>query len=122
MLLGLLVFFSLQLEPSAGQQPLYELLYERNAGDMITFTCRNLSTTTIEGVINIEVNTNVYFYLNFTQGDRIGPSNLEDKVSKFNRSGETATFRISRQLNGFYSCGTSACQQSNALPLICKYM
>ena len=122
MLVGLLavLMLSFELHSSATAEQPYILLFRRNSRDDVVFLMCRDSATFLD--INVEVNTNIQFYLNLTVGVRIGPAILEERISPavLTRSGTAAHFTISRELNGFYSCGTSETQQSNVQPLIGK--
>ena len=122
MLVGLLavLMLSFELHPSATAEQPYVLVFRRNlTDDVVILMCRNGTTFP---AINVEVNTNIQFYLNLTEGVRMGPAILEERISPavLIRSGTAAYFFIRRELNGFYSCGTNETQQSNVKPLICK--
>ena len=117
-LLGI-VTMVIHLRPSTQQQP-FQLVFERSVGsDSIALKCRNVSNFLD---IDVERNLNIRFYLNFTEGDRNGPADMDERISPqvLRRNGVQATFLITPQLNGFYSCGTGPGQQSDVQPLICK--
>ena len=114
-LIGAVVLFSLQMQSSG--QP-FSITFRRT-GDVITLSCRDEDTGTD---IDVEVNNSILFNVNLTKGDRIGSANLSERLSPrtLMRTGTGATFTITRELGGFYSCGTSDGAQSNTQPLICK--
>ena len=116
------MLLSLLLQPSIQQESSQlELIVSGRTPvdpDTVTFRCRN-SSTHLD--LNVE-DGNIKFYLNFTQGDRSGPSDLDEILSPRGlfRNRQYATFEITPQLNGLYSCGTGPGQQSNVVPLIGK--
>lgn len=113
------IILSLQVHLSTQQEQPYTLIVERPSDDILSLRCRDPSTHVD---LNLEQNPNIKFYVNLTEGDRNGPSDLEERLTANGilKQGSKFTFRITRELNGLYSCGTSCAQQSNTVALICK--
>ena len=102
LLLGLVTVLSAQLHLSAP----YSVSFVGRTGDTITIACKNGSADSAK--IDFEVATEVGIYVNFTQGVRDTSSrNLEDMLGTGTviRRSTDATFRITQDVEGYYSCG-----------------
>lgn len=111
-LLGLATVFSAQLHLSA--QQLYSVNLAGRTGDSITLACRDES----QNNINLAEATGVGFYVNISMGDRTGSPNIEDILgrSAVTRGSAGATFRITRDAEGYYSCAPNNASTMSHLP------
>ena len=120
-----LSFLLLFLPVAAPDSYVYELIFDRS-GDTITLKCRDIHSGEFQ---QVEFNESITFWVNRTEGVRIGEADLRERTDLYgNRiTGVNFIFRIRPMLEGLYSCGIRQTNgggvfESDVKSLICKKM
>ena len=117
-------FYFLSFPMCLSAQHQYALSFHRS-GSTVILMCHNESSGSN---IDVEMDSSIDFFVNRSRGDRIDdqPTSLSVLLSRMarrlERIGRAASFQMTPELEGYYSCGTRTTESFPIPLLVCKFI